>query len=634
LAFSSGLALVVFVVPWYFPGKTPIESVSWTYGFSNQVAVLGVGGLLAVLLGWLNLGGKLPEVFEVVRRGLFELTADLSASGQEARGAHCNLRLGCVGSSIIITGLVLAWFAYLPFAYFGESGYFLARLDWMVMGKVPYRDFVFNYGPLELFPSYWIYWLGAGALSVEQAYATSLALHWVAGFYLLYFILSRLSGPFARLSVFMVIAASAANFSLGLSYTPVRFLIGAATVLRMHQCAAGALGQRFEKLRIAAAAFVAPLISFAISPEMGIAAWLGCGCWFLFQERRLRWGVVPTLLALPATAIIFSKGYFESMLSFGGGGYSFPIYPTAFMLFFLGMVFSVSPALAFGALVRGECPPAAGSQRRPGVASTLGTPVAGPGQRALMAALCVVTGLPIVAALGRCDPGHIVFNGMGIALLFLSALSRAKSRWFAPALIAYGLIFVLGTNVSACLHSREAIQRATGLRAALGSESVRGSAEASQLFNGLRYSKRLPVSPSYRRLFEFPSLGVPLGCDEALERFLKMSGKLGFEYHMQPGMDVLNFRQLQRKLADMEKLPVILVPEIVLQPMGGIDLKILAKADSDYLSGLMLYPVALKPLNQPFDLTREIVKEIKKRYTPVCVVGSAPLTYTVLKRKE
>ena len=233
-----------------------------------------------------------------------------------------------------------------------------------------------------------------------------------------------------------------------------------------------------------------------------------------------------------------------------------------------------------------------------------------------------------MAALGRCDLAHVAGNGLGIAVLFLAALSR--TRWFKAGLVAYALVFIGYSSVLNYVYTFHIMQRALGLRAAVAADP-RATARSGS-FNGLYYSKLLPLHPSFNELLSLPGCGIPLGCDEGLERFLKLSNKLVFEYYMSPGMDVFQPGQLARKLADMEKMKYIVVPCEAISRKESHDLSLQARADSEYLSQLLLFPVQFRPKNEPFDAGQEIVREIKKHYTPCGLVGYRQTPYFVMKR--
>src|SRR5208283_2078047 len=139
--------------------------------------------------------------------------------------------------------------------------------------------------------------------------------------------------------------------TLGLNDTFLRFATPIASLIALHRLVARpSPGRPAPTLLIALAAFLAPCVNFALSPEMGIATWLGCLAYFVHlwwtPLRRLTLCLIAVIAALPAVRLLFSPSYFDSIFSFSGGGGNFPIFPTANILMFLIALFSVVPFLA------------------------------------------------------------------------------------------------------------------------------------------------------------------------------------------------------------------------------------------------------------------------------------------------
>jgi len=68
-------------------------------------------------------------------------------TGPPAPGSRRPLLRAMVLFQFLACLFVIAWYRFLPFAYSGEMGYCLRRTAVMLLGRVPYRDFAFNYGP-------------------------------------------------------------------------------------------------------------------------------------------------------------------------------------------------------------------------------------------------------------------------------------------------------------------------------------------------------------------------------------------------------------------------------------------------------------------------------------------------------
>jgi hypothetical protein len=247
-------------------------------------------------------------------------------------------------------------------------------------------------------------------------------------------------------------------------------------------------------------------------------------------------------------------------------------------------------------------------------------------QGAMASALCMVTGLLILAALGRCDGGHVTLNGLCALVLFIAALSQARMRIFKPVAIIFFIVFAPLNQFLFWKFYLPALKSVFSIREQLALVPT-DTFKSNVASNGFRYSKMLPVSAEYEKL---PSvrIGTPLGCDEVLERFLKLTGRFIPDYHLAPYLEIYKKSHLLRKFADLRNMEIILVPASSLQLLDGLNLKLQAKAESEFLTDLLMYPVALQQCNQPFIPEREIMLEIQRHYSQVGMVGQ----YIIAKR--
>ena len=317
-------AVCVFVLPWWIPLREPSFSPSYTYGFNNSAAWLALAVILALLAGW-RLGRASSAGPADPSQSLAELLT-LSDSPTPRP-----LRLAALAFALCVLAGIAWWFWFLPYAYFGEIQYFLPRIDLMLQGFRPYRDFQFSYGPTLLFLPYAIYQVGSA--SVEYAYEITLMIHWALGSFCLYYIVRSLGGAWSRALVFLLIAFCFINFTFGLNYTPLRFALPLASLLALHRCAGGPGDPALVSLpRFLALCVVLPTLNFAVSPEMGLAVVAAFGIYALgltrTPRRRLGWGVFAVALCLPLAVLVFTRDYFHSILTYAGGGNNLPVFPT------------------------------------------------------------------------------------------------------------------------------------------------------------------------------------------------------------------------------------------------------------------------------------------------------------------
>ena len=163
LFFLVVAAAVVFWLPWFVPLQTAVKSESYSLGFNNRIAVLGLVACI-VLHGICLLLRAGPHF-----RGTncLEWLSSKKSLFVHQRGAQ----LG-VAVLIIVTLAELCflfWWNHVVAApYWSESGYFLSRIDLLALGFTPYKDFQFLYGPALLYCPLLVDRLSLGWLGAEN----------------------------------------------------------------------------------------------------------------------------------------------------------------------------------------------------------------------------------------------------------------------------------------------------------------------------------------------------------------------------------------------------------------------------------------------------------------------------------
>ena len=162
--------LLVFRLPWHVPVRTDVQADSALFGFSNAAAILGLAATLFGLLVVRRVGP--PSVADTNARRPLVSPPDRRTRGEWIALAAC---------STVAAAVVLGWWATLPNAYFGESTYFLTRLDMLALGLRPYRDFDYGYGPALLDVPWLAHRLSGGRLGADTAFIASVAAQHVLG---------------------------------------------------------------------------------------------------------------------------------------------------------------------------------------------------------------------------------------------------------------------------------------------------------------------------------------------------------------------------------------------------------------------------------------------------------------------
>jgi hypothetical protein len=604
-------AFGVFALPWFVPFRQPINSLSYTYGFNNTAAWMAVAALLT-----------LTCLARLVKRGKAgSTTMDRILSGIVAENtAEPDSRLFAMFLVVALTGAVLQLLCYtlLPSNDFGEVGQHTARLDLMLLGLRPHADFHYIFGPGMLYAAYGLFRLGGGAFSIDAAYCATLMADWVIGVFLLYYIVKNLGGEFKKTAVFLCV--SAVFFSptmMAYQYTPVRYFLPLASLLVVHQSVSR---QAFGTA--VAAAVLLPLAALAFSPDAGIATTAALLAYFVMLVRtplrKYSVGAMACGLAAALGLTAFGTAYLDSIRSHSNSVSAFPVFPTLTVLAFLSAVIAIVPAF----VCLGLCQP---------------TPAG-----SLALGMAIALSLEVPPALGRCDLMHISWNGAGMLLVALSALTAVKTTraMHRMVLCGYLAIFPLSSLTAMMWHSYgEAVLRflhgnathaeheavAASLTEPTSPRAVPG------LVAGIHspYAKPKHFSPDLQALLRYQKIGLPFGASEEIRRFLKMNGRFAPEYWPETFSYLGNEADIASKLRDLKTMDVILVPrEVYLVdnfmtiPIGP-DLRLPTSVDpavhrataKHILTTVTLFPVWLPGARKaPLLPEMRIMAEVAKRY--------------------
>jgi hypothetical protein len=532
----------IFVFPWFVPTTKPVFSASYAYGFSNLTSC-GVFLLLLLTLYAVQRGNG-PDPSITCNR----LAAILFETTPVSRSKGFYVTVAIITTATC--ALQIAWYQLLPFSRFEELPFISSRLDLMVLGYKPYRDFQFNYGPALLYPPYWLYKFSGGKISIDDAYGISLVVHWLSGNLLLCYIVRALNIDLNRIPVYFAIWMAALNLSMGVGYTPLRYLGTLASLLFLHGLFTKHIREQTVSIHtVAVLCLLLPLMTLSVSPEIGISTVVGITGYFaslLFSplRRYAPLAVIP-LISLGVAILVFSADYIESVFSFGSGGNCFPVLPTLPILFFIIAGCVVLPSL--GLLAERE-------RNQNG---------------ALAAALLLSCCLLIPAALGRCDQLHVFFNGINVFILFLAIAACHPSRRFSVlGAGSYLLIFVLPNLLSLIDSHRNTLPKLLAIRESVHKAQPANSelnsriwGAASGVTDRLVYSKLYPFAPDLGALLQDERIGLPFIPDEDVERFIKLSGRYIPEYYSGQYVQIFTSKALQRKISDISKMEVILVPK-------------------------------------------------------------------------
>jgi hypothetical protein len=590
---------ILFRLPFRFPPQQRLMSASYAFGFNNGIAILGT----TALLGTLTLLRLL-------------LWRDKSAEPRIEFAVGCTVPRR--RSSMVALALIGLLYAGLTFAMYlydirseprlmWETRHLLHR-TWLmdVYGLHPYTEVAAEYGPILTYAPLYMYWLlkPFGA-SHELAYFACHLLLNLAGLWCVYYVLARAIMPAsARVVAFSILAVAGFGLWMGVNGVLVRYLFPFASLLLGYRAVIWALSGRGRTVCWAGAAVAILMLLFGnilLSSDAGVAfalAWLGYALLMVRYDIRV---LAVSLVALGTTVLfcwlLLPAAYYETLLRFSEGANNWPLLPAVHLLLYILTMFVVVPPLL------------AVSVREPATGDILGAAICG-----AMGILCVVMA---PGALGRCDPPHVLFFGMGASMLLMIWLANISRRLFAAYAIAYAGVFIVLMQV---VNLQVFYRIPPGM---LLSPHV--VANVTQKFRAAAGTQHLDTA-TLSALDRYPRLGLPFASfgDPAVERYVLSRHQLQPEYYV-AFVGVYTAAALKRKLRDVGAMEYLLVP-------GGFASRP-ARPDPcwGYLRSLrewFLYPANLPCRADPLDPNSSVKSFIADHYTPIQRVGS----WVVLRR--
>ena len=246
---------------------------------------------------------------------------------------------------------------------------------------------------IDLVPAYYLFWVCCFLL----------------GILLLFSVVNLIDYPSDSKQTIFLLTYAAGFFSfltMGVQYTFLRYVCPIFFILIVHRIFKGTSSRSLVGTGFASILFT--ILMLLISPEAAISLAFACTCIFLFSTSNRNWKWLAVFVAmLAAFEVTFWAAnkcrLLDTVRSSGGGSESFPI------------TFAPHLLLFFAALFLCACYIFRRFAGRRLVDNTIG----------LLAYSIPMT----AAALARCDPGHVVFNGYGIFLASMFYVSNHKAAW-------------------------------------------------------------------------------------------------------------------------------------------------------------------------------------------------------------
>ena len=583
--FAAILYFAIFRLPFHFPPSRRMVSPSYAFGFNNAVAILAMAALLAA------------ATFYCLWRGRDVCRPQIRFDDEIGTQRQPSWLFFAIAA--VYTGLTLTAYGYAQRApsapLIWESRHFLHRIKLMeVYGLRPYVDFQAEYGPALMYSPFYLHRVLAPlGVTVEGAYfLCHLAMN-LAGLWCLSYLLTHATAPRrGRAVAFAVLGLAGFAPYMGLSGVLLRYACPYASVLLGHRILGPArFGTSLWRWPSAVAVVAALLVAnVLISPEIAVAFALGWFVYVLLAARQDWRPLTASLVAMGATAaacwLTLPEAYFGSLLRFSEGANNLPLVPAAHLVLYLLTLVLVVPSLSAAGL-RGGTPDA---------------PVLG--------ALGALTVVMMPGALGRCDPPHVLFYGMGASLLLMVRLANTSRRAFAAYSVAYvaisvGMMQMVNLVVFFGVSHRDLMLHP--IRAArMLSHKLRGDLAPQDL--------------SYlTALDKYPQIGLPFatyGRDIAAESYLFDRHKVAPEFYV--GLvGVYTEADIARKLGDVGRHEYLLVRQGMEKPRDDDRCRI-------YLGSLrawFVYPARLECKRLDLDSQGELTRFLATNYRPVERIG-------------
>jgi hypothetical protein len=540
----AALLAAVFFIPYFLP-VAPTVSLSFLVGYNNRAAVLlFVAG--SILFGIL-VAKDLPD-----------------AEPNDQRLG----RFSPVAASII--ALLSCTWRLLPTAKHvvgSESAYTLNRVQMLASNLRPYIDFEYAYGPSHLYLP--VLFAHMARCSVVRGYYLWWILQWLLGTVMLWAAIRLFDLPVPRRRILfwlLFILQLPAVRDEGAAYTPTRGFGAAFFVV-----AVAYFWNRAQRpIATALTALVCVSLAFAISPEQGIAVFIGLLGWFLLLafQKSCCFSAHAAILYASGGAIIaiacWRLGEFNTLLEFSSGAFCFPLLPSPANIIILTS-YVVAACIAVQYLLAGRF-------------NSVVVPLFFAGY----------TLLP--AALGRCDIGHLMIASPALLLGIATIESRpCIRRWWSPFAVVFVFVPVLGLALIRALADDRAKLTSSQKTATLQSDPAILSAGAAA-----------PCRVIYRALTVAPK---PNETNKAT------CLDTGYYFLMD---NALTPRALESMVSEVEQQPLqplVLRDQPLAIQFGPREVNV----DVLYLLELSLW--SPRPRNQPFTNSK-LVNTIKRNYTP------------------
>jgi len=237
--------------------------------------------------------------------------------------------------------------------------------------------------------------------------------------------------------------------------------------------------------------------------------------------------------------------------------------------------------------------------------------------RPLAAALTLVLGLILPAALGRCDPGHVFWNGLPLFLVTAALVCSQPFPW-RRRIFQWATLVLMATVLISSSHYKEWFEDVTNRRAWLqamtgDNKSVESVVATRGNYRRFPWSKPMQFSPEAEKLLKYPRIATPLGCSEDWDKFLKLSGRYVMDFSFEGASSE---QDLKRKLHALRDERVVMIPLSAIASLIPIKEEGILPTQN-FLTRLFVFPVRWPLRNQPFFFNNVVAYVIATQYKKV-----------------
>jgi hypothetical protein len=473
-----------------------------------------------------------------------------------------------------------------------ESSHFLWRLKLTAFyGLQPYSGYQFEYGPVLAYLPILIHaLLGPLGATHEFSYYSSHYLFNVAGLFSIAFVLSHaVMPPQRRNAAFIALGLAAFLPNMGLNGVVLRYTAPFFGLVLVHKTAC--CSRRGQAARVFFSALASIVLCVALSAEIGVtfSAILSIYGVLSMTKRLVMWPVLAAVLvAVALSPALLPSPYFASMAHFSQGANNLPLLPTSpHLVLYLAVMIWMLPKW---------------------IAAFL-SPVT---DRVLICTLGLLALMLAPGALGRCDPYHVLFYGLGTALLGFVYLSSSGKVAFYTYAAVYLLVFCIGLE-------------------AINAWVFRLSPRTVAAWVAGAWAGRPVEATDFTPLLKYPQLALPYGSygySKAAQQWLWSQRKIAPEYFM-GGMGIYTDTQVRERLNDLGRFHYALILGSF-QNLHRHDSHEPCVADSWYLRKALLYPGHLPCVRPALDPDSEISRFLEREYQVAERVGD----YLVLEKRQ